>query len=49
MANCRWFSQGLLEIELSDGLKQVIDFGANDCDNEAIFEMNGSQYIIEMQ
>jgi len=49
MANCRWFSQGLLEIELSDGLKQIIDFGANDCDNEAIFEMNGSQYVIEMQ
>ena len=48
-ADCRWFTQGLLEIELSDGLKQIIDFGAMDCDNEAMFEMDGNQYVIEMQ
>ncbi len=49
MADCRWISQGILEIELSNGQKQVVDFGDNDCDNEAVFELNGNQYIIQMQ
>ena len=48
-ADCRWISQGLLEVELSNGLKQIIDFGENECDNEAIFELDGNQYVIEMQ
>ena len=49
MTYCRWLSQGIIEIDLSDGINQIINFGDNECDNQAMFELGENQYVVEMQ
>ena len=34
---------------LSDGINQIINFGDNECDNQAMFELGENQYVVEMQ
>jgi hypothetical protein len=46
--NCRWITQGVLEIE-PDGLeKRTIDYGNGDCDENVTVEIDGRTYDITL-
>ena len=47
--NCSWLSKGFLELNIYDQSKQLIDLGSNECDNEAILQIGGEEYLLEMQ
>jgi len=47
-ASCSWISAGIIEIETDESKKYVVNCGDNYCDNEAVIELNGENYIIAM-
>ena len=47
--NCSWLTQGVLELNIDDHAKQIIDLGSNECDNEAILQIGDEEYLLEMQ
>ena len=47
-ASCSWVSSGIIEIETDESKKYVVNCGDNYCDDEAVIELNGENYIIAM-
>jgi len=47
-SSCSWISSGIIEIETDESKKYVVNCGDNYCDNEAVIELNGENYIISM-
>ncbi len=46
--SCNWFSQGIIELNIEDETKQIINLGMGDCDNEAILQIGVDEFVIEM-
>ena len=46
--NCSWVSKGVLELNIYDQTKQIINFGQDECDNEAFLQIGEDEYLIEM-
>ena len=47
--NCSWLSKGILELNIYDYSKQIINLGSNECDNEATLQIGEEEYFLEMQ
>jgi hypothetical protein len=47
--NCRWITQGTLEIQPEDLKLRTVDFGAGACDNDATVNIGKKTYNVEMR
>jgi len=47
--NCRWITQGTLEIQPEDLKLRTVDFGDGACDNDATVEIGRKSYPVEMK
>ena len=48
IVGCNWFSQGIIELDIEDQTKQIINLGAGDCDNEALLEIGAYDFVVQM-
>ena len=46
--SCSWLSKGVLEINIYDQTKQIINLGQDECNNEAVLQIGGKEYLLEM-
>lgn len=46
---CKWIAGGFAELNDDDNDVQVIDFGASNCDNEAVITIDEKVYTIELE
>lgn len=46
--SCSWISKGVLEINIYDQTKQIINMGIDECDNEAVLQIGEKEYLLEM-
>ncbi len=46
--NCRWITQGTLEVQPEDLKTRTVDFGTGSCDNDAVVSVGGKTYSIKI-
>ena len=47
--SCKWITTGIAELNDKDNNPQVIDFGSNSCDSEAVISIEEKVYTIELE
>ena len=39
---------GIIELDIEDQTKQIINLGSGDCDNEALLEIGAYDFVVQM-